>query len=228
MSITTFSPLLRNKTTMWKWGLALVSFVAALMGFLALAEDVWERDPFPWDVPLMVFLHNHSAPWLDSLMSFITQTGGLLTIPVLGILLWFLWRQKQQELAIVLTFNLLGVVVLNALLKNLFARPRPSVFQPLATVHTYSFPSGHTIVAVALYGFLALILWQNQLRKLAVLSGLWVFLIALSRIYLGVHYPSDVLGALLLGSAWLGLVMVLYQHSGRFHFLLRKVDCSDG
>jgi undecaprenyl-diphosphatase len=213
---------------MWKWGLALTSFVAALMGFLALAEDVWERDPFLWDVPMMVFLHNHSAPWLDSLMLFITQTGGLLTIPVLGIVLWFLWCQKQQELAIVLTFNFLGAVVLNALLKNLFARPRPLVFQPLTIVHTYSFPSGHTIAAVALNGCLALILWQNQRRRMAVLSGLWVFLIALSRIYLGVHYPSDVLGALLLGSAWLGLVMVLYQLSGRFHFLLCKVARSDG
>jgi membrane-associated phospholipid phosphatase len=96
--------------------------------------------------------------------------------------------------------------LLNSLLKLLFARPRPNVFPPLMAETSYSFPSGHTMSAVAVYGLLALLLWQRGQYAWALLPGLWVPLVALSRVYLGVHYPSDVLASLALGTIWLVIV----------------------
>lgn len=79
---------------------------------------------------------------------------------------------------------------------------------PLVTVHSYSFPSGHTITAVALYGFIAYLFWMQSHRMLAMFTSIWAGLIAFSRIYLGVHYPSDVLGAIAVGGIWLQLVLL--------------------
>jgi len=87
------------------------------------------------------------------------------------------------------------------------------VFPPLTTETSYSFPSGHAMAAVAVYGVLALLLWQRGKRGWAVLAGAWVPLVAISRVYLGVHYPSDVLASLALGTIW--LIIVWFTHIGQ-------------
>jgi undecaprenyl-diphosphatase len=94
------------------------------------------------------------------------------------------------------------------LLKLLFARPRPNVFPPLTLETSFSFPSGHTMAAVAFYGLIAILLWRDHHYGWALLPGLWVPLVALSRIYLGVHYPSDVLASLAVGTIWLALILL--------------------
>ena len=106
-----------------------------------------------------------------------------------------------------------GAILLNSVLKLLFARPRPDLFPPLVVEHSFSFPSGHTMSAIAFYGLLALILWQRGRRSWAVLAGLWVPLVALSRVCLGAHYPSDVLASLAIGTIW--LVLVWFTHTGQ-------------
>ena len=193
-----------------RWLLSLIVVVSAASVFLELAEDVWLKEGFSWDVPLMLDIHRLSTPWLDTVMQAITLTSsGVVVVFAVGLAVW-LWRWRQQPLdALTLVVTIFGAVAINTLFKLLFARPRPTVFPPLTVEHSYSFPSGHTSTAVAFYGLLAVLLWRAHHRGWALLSGVWVLAVALSRVYLGAHYPSDVLGSLMLGVIWISAVMVV-------------------
>jgi undecaprenyl-diphosphatase len=96
-------------------------------------------------------------------------------------------------------------------LKLLFVRPRPDVFPPLTTELGYSFPSGHALTSAALYGFLAFLCWQARRRVWALLLAFFGLWIGASRVYLGVHYPSDVLAASAVGVVWLAVVVLGYR-----------------
>lgn len=197
----------------WRiWGLGLAA-VALLGIFGALAEDVWMKESFSWDAPLMLAVHRLSAPWLDQFMIFITRIGspGLYLLTPLTIL--WLWRRRRHHAAIALAVSVAGAGLLSAALKIIFARPRPAVFPPLTVESTYSFPSGHTLVSIAYFGFIAYLLLQEKHRVAALVASLLAVLIAVSRIYLGVHYPSDVLGSLSIGLLWLGVVVGGYRRS---------------
>lgn len=195
--------------------LVIVLLFVLLSLFLELADDVWRREGFAWDAPLMLGIHRYSRPWLDQVMLWVTRTGSDLAFVFLMTLsAWLLYSGKQLE-ALFFIASFVGAVSLNCLLKLLFARPRPEVFPPLVVAHTYSFPSGHTIAAVSLYGLLALYLWHEGLRVLASFSASWVLAVAFSRIYLGAHYPSDVLGAMAVGGIWLIVIWKAYARLAR-------------
>lgn len=183
--------------------LGLTIVAVSLFIFTKLAEDVWFKEGFSWDAPIILGIHSLSNPILDILMKLVTQTGNIGAISLVSIMAgWFFWNRRQVD-----AFSILGVfggaVGINALLKLIFARPRPHLFPPLVVETDFSFPSGHVTAAVAVYGFLAFLLWQNRHRVWAVLSAMWVLVVAFSRIYLGVHYPSDTLAAMTFTSLWL-------------------------
>jgi len=193
--------------------LAAISLIgAAAVLFLELSEDVWLKEGFAWDAPIMLWLHQWSAPWLDALFLAITHSAGAWLAGALVVVGWVLWRRGEGKTAVVILTSFVGSAGLNALLKLFFARPRPAVFLPLTAVSSYSFPSGHTMAAIAVYGLTAVLLWQRRRTGWAVLAGLWVPLVALSRVYLGVHYPSDVLASLAVGTIWLVLILSFYQN----------------
>jgi membrane-associated phospholipid phosphatase len=183
----------------------------AFFVFADLAEDVWLNEGFSWDAPLILALHATSRPWLDTLFMVITQTAGVWIVVPLLMTAVTLWQQRKIELAVLFLLSFAGAAGLNALLKLLFARPRPQLFPPLVTEHSFSFPSGHTMSAGAFYGLLAILLWHNQRYIKAILAGFWILLVGTSRIYLGAHYPSDVLASLTAGTIWLILVTSFYQ-----------------
>lgn len=190
--------------------IALLGLAAII--FLKLADDIWFQEGFWWDTPMMLAIHRFSSPPLDALVMVFTSTGGkLLPLVFLGAGI-VLWRKKRKTELIALGVSTGGSFAINGVLKWLFARPRPAVFPPLTVETTFSFPSGHTMAAVAFYGLLAVFLWQWHQRGSAMFSAGWVFIIAFSRIYLGVHYPSDVLGALAVGLLW--LIIVVWAHRG--------------
>ena len=191
--------------------LTLFVILIASFIFIDLAEDVWLNEGFAWDALLMLALHGISHPWLDTFFIGVTQTAGeWVIVPLLGTAVT-LWRQQKNVVAIMILVSFTGAVGLNTLLKHLFARPRPQIFPPLMVETSFSFPSGHTMTAVAFYGLLAILLWRSQRYPWAILSGLWVFIVAVSRVYLGVHYPSDVLASLTVGAIWLVLVISFFQ-----------------
>ncbi len=132
-------------------------------------------------------------------------------------LLISLWFGFQKRIALALWFFpsiLLGEITLK-LLKHLVARPRPATNGELALAHGFSFPSGHALASALFYGSLALLLCysnaNNRLKTIgAVVLLFWIFFMAYDRVYLGVHYPSDVLGGFLLGIAWSCCSLALY------------------
>ena len=139
-----------------------------------------------------------------------------------GIALWLLISRRPWWL-LTLILCVPGGLVLNATVKQIFRRARPQFDEPLLSLTSYSFPSGHTAGATVLYGFLAVLLLtfvrQPSWRALIVTAAtVMVALVALSRVYLGVHYLSDVAGAIFEGAVWLALcfwvVRALRRHIG--------------
>lgn len=185
----------------WLVGLKIVFVLSAV--FAQLAKKVWFQESLIWDASFMLAVHNLGNPTLDVIMRFVTQTGGtgavIIAIALTG---WLAWKQRRVEsLFVLIGFG--GATGINSLLKLLFARPRPNLFPPLVVESTFSFPSGHVAASVAIYGLLAVLFWKNKHRVLALMSGAWIFMVAISRIYLGVHYPSDTLAAIAFTSLWL-------------------------
>jgi len=192
----------------WSFGLTIVS--SLILVFAKLAEDVWFQEGLSWDVPIILAIHQQGSPTLDTMMRFITGTGEIGAIIVVIILSgWFIWQHRQAEaLSALIAFG--GAMAINSLLKLLFARPRPQLFPPLVVESGFSFPSGHVTASVVAYGFLAVLLLRNKKYGWAAVSAYWILLVAVSRIYLGVHYPSDTLAAIAFTSLWL-FVVVLAQ-----------------
>lgn len=182
----------------------------ATYAFFGLAEEVWERETLAWDNQIALALHSLSSPLLDRIMTFITWSGFQLAIPLTLLLVGWFWWQQERRRAVFAVVAVAGAALTGVLLKAIFQRPRPTIFTPLFVETSYSFPSGHTLTAVGLYGFVAILLWRSGRRGWAIVSALWAVLVGISRIYLGVHYPSDVLASFAVGTIW--LLVVAYQY----------------
>ncbi len=112
---------------------------------------------------------------------------------------------RHRRAAALVVLAVAGAELLQLGLKPLFGRPRPGVFPPLERIGSAAYPSGHALVSAALAGALVLICWQRRWRTLAALpAAVYVLAVGFSRLYLGVHYPSDVLAGWLLAAAWVG------------------------
>jgi membrane-associated phospholipid phosphatase len=203
-----FRPQSRRQLIVWL--AALILLLTAVLLFLELAEDVWLNEGFQWDATLILGIHSLSQPWLDKFFWLVTQTAGPFIVVLVGITAVWFWWHGERTIALLFIVSFVGTFLLNSLLKIIFSRPRPDLFPPIVVEHSYSFPSGHTMSAIAYYGLLALVLWQRGRRGWAVLAGLWVPSVAFSRVYLGAHYPSDVLASLAIGTIWLVIVWFVY------------------
>lgn len=193
------------------WIAVIVVMLSAGILFWELAIGIQLEEGFVWDVDLMQALETLHRPWLDALFKAITRTAGPLILVPISITVVYLWRRSEKTAAALIVTSFLTAIIVGQLFKMQFARPRPDVFTPLVVEHTASFPSGHTLAALSFYGLLSLLLWERGHRFWSVVSGIWVFLIALSRIYLGAHYPSDVLASLALGTILLIITLFTYK-----------------
>jgi membrane-associated phospholipid phosphatase len=178
--------------------------------FGAIAEDVFEGDPIVQiDQQVAHWFHQHATPAVTHVMRAISFFGSVacLTAVSVAVALWFVVRREWLNLSL-FAVTMFGGSVLNSALKHFFHRERPVLENPLVTLSSYGFPSGHTMGATLLYGLLALFVWKNVRDRRARLASLFgaavlILLIGLTRIYLGAHYFSDVLGALAAGLLWL-------------------------
>jgi membrane-associated phospholipid phosphatase len=208
--------LVHSRELLIPWGLGWLLALIATWIFVDLAGDVWLMEGFTWDAPVMLAIHRLTTPRLTALMLVVTTTGQSIAVVVLAVVLYWLWRHDRRLDAVTTLVSFVGAVAISTVLKLVFARPRPHVFPPLVPpINTYSFPSGHTLASVALYGLLAIWLWRGGHRWWAVLSAAWVLVVGFSRIYLGAHYPSDVVASLALGTVWLVLIMAGYDRLAR-------------
>ena len=130
----------------------------------------------------------------------------------------YLWFRRLRLWLLALVISVFGGILLNVLLKNMFQRPRPHFNNPMLNLNTYSFPSGHTLMATVFYGTLCAFLFTRthdfRWRLLAIAVGvLLIALVGFSRVYLGAHYLSDVLAAMMEGVAWLTTCLVAVRLS---------------
>ena len=185
-----------------KW---IILFIC-LIGFLALAEDVFNKEIMKGDIigykVVSTFLISDFA---TPIAKFITNFGGAIFLIILTILLIVVLKNKKVGLSICI--NLVVVTILNQLIKRLLQRPRPTEFRIIEETG-YSFPSGHSMVSMAFYGYLIYLIYRFVKNKYLkwisiVLLSLLICLIGISRIYLGVHYTSDVLGGFLISISYL-------------------------
>jgi undecaprenyl-diphosphatase len=180
--------------------------------FGAIAEDLTPNDPLVLlDQRVAVWFHHHATPAITHVARAITFFGsvGWVTIVSVAVALFFICRRAWTNL-LLLALTMIGGSTLNIVLKHFFHRQRPILENPLVTLSSYGFPSGHTMGATMLYGLLALLAAKHAKSHRAraacfVAACVLILLIGLSRIYLGAHYLSDVLGAIAAGIVWLTL-----------------------
>ena len=199
-----------------KWSILFI----CLVGFLAIAEDVFNKEIMNGDIIgyklVSTFLISDFA---TPIAKFITNFGGAIFLIIATIILFILIKNKKIGVSII--SNLVIVTILNQLLKNILQRPRPNEFRIIEETG-FSFPSGHSMASMAFYGYLIYLIYKYVKNKylkwtLIVLLSILICTIGISRIYLGVHYTSDVLGGFLISISYL----VIYI-SAVNKFLLEK------
>ena len=194
----------------WRLLLPFVGVLLPLWAFAGLATEMREDGFLFFDIPTMVFLHQWTSPRVDAFFSVVSQIGylwGVVPANVL-ILLWLVVRRRYRD-GLFFGLAVLGSLAVNLAAKNYFARVRPELWLSIAPEHSYSFPSGHAMGSVTLGVAVTLLCWQSRWRWPAfVAASVFIALVGMSRIYLGVHYPSDILAGWAAGTAW---VVAMYQ-----------------
>lgn len=191
--------------------------VAATWGFVQIADVVQEGATQRFDETVLHWMADRQTPLLQKVMFEITLLGtGIVLMTMVFVAALFLWLSNHRFSALLLVIATWGGVVINSLLKTTFNRPRPQVFEWGATVLTSSFPSGHAMSATIAYGTVAYLAARLQTTRTArfltiFVAGLLIVLICASRLYLGVHYPSDVFAGSLMGLAWTGFCMATLE-----------------
>jgi undecaprenyl-diphosphatase len=190
---------------------ALLIAATALFVFGWLAEEMLEGDTQQFDAYLRTAVHQLATPGLTRLMQVFSFLGSVVAVTAMCLVaicvsLYF----SNARTAALLAITMLGVTALDVALKHAFHRPRPVAFFG-ATPSSYSFPSGHALGSLCFYGILAAIL-ATRVRGRGAKFCVWmaavllVGMIGFSRIYLGVHYPSDVIAGYCAAAVWVGAV----------------------
>jgi undecaprenyl-diphosphatase len=192
---------------------------AATLAFAAIAAQVADGDADAFDVAVAHHIHAAAAPALDVVMLAATYAGSTWVIaPAVTTTMAYAWRRDHLRLAVILGAGWVVAELLNATLKLMFERPRPDLFRAIPSPHSHSFPSGHAMRSIAIYGAIAAVLCaiHPRLTRGVVLTvALLVLAIGLSRVYLGVHWPSDVVAGYAFGAISLAVTVHLTHRAER-------------
>jgi|ERR1700754_2391334 len=192
--------------------LGLTTAIGALIFFAWLADEVLEGETQHFDEVTRVAVHQLASPGMTSAMRGISFLGSMIFLTIATAFAVFLFaRRHWRREAILFAITMGGAALLNMTLKLAFQRPRPVPYFNLVPPESYSFPSGHSLASCCFYGALAAIVTTRLKRKrdrtiLWVLSIAMFLLIGLSRIYLGVHYTTDVIAGFSAALIWIMVV----------------------
>ncbi|HEX5075532.1 MAG TPA: phosphatase PAP2 family protein [Gemmatimonadaceae bacterium] len=196
--------------------------VLGTYAFAELAKLVSGGHTQAFDDAVLLWMQHHQTPWLEGLMLEITMLGTwIVVLSIVSIAGLFLWLTRHRYSAVLLLVATAGGIGLNNILKVGFTRPRPHVFEWGTTANSWSFPSGHAMSATVVYmtvAYLAARLQKRHVARLATLAiaAALVALICFSRLYLGVHYPSDVIAGVIIGLSWAAFCMATLEAIQRF------------
>lgn len=203
-----------------------------IYGFLAIADEMAEGEIDAFDTALLLALRNPAdlsdpigPPWLEETALEITALGGYpLIVLTLAAVIGFLLVTRRPGPALYALLSVSGGTIVSQLLKSFYDRPRPDLVAHLDTIHTASFPSGHAMMSTVAYLTLAALIVRIVVSRAArayvlVVAVLVSLAVGVSRVYLGVHWPSDVAAGWALGVAWASLswlaVTALRRWTGR-------------
>lgn len=225
----------RNNPNFPYYLLIIVSFIVFVIGtniFVELSGEISGQAMKEYDTMITDFVTSFRTPALNKFFQFVTDLGDLYAYLVATTIasIFFFFKLKNKRFI----FQLIGVVILSALanmaLKRAFNRARPTI-EHLVVVKTLSYPSGHSMSAMAFYGFLTYLIFQIKMKRwlralLAFIFISMILLIGLSRIYLGVHFPSDVAGGFIAGMIWVAFCIVLFNILALLRIRKRREDGS--
>lgn len=191
-----------------KW---IILFICLVL-FVEIVEDIFQNDIYQFDQGIYTVISTFINPALTAFFRIITRFGDwMIIIPTCFLCMIFLKEKRNKGLIII---NLVTIFIINQLLKIIFNRPRP-IENRLVEASGYSFPSGHSMISMAFYGFFIYLVYKNVKniilrRVICIALSILILLIGISRIYLGVHYASDVVGGFLLSLSYLVLFVRFY------------------
>ncbi|MGQ0713931.1 MAG: phosphatase PAP2 family protein [Gemmatimonadaceae bacterium] len=208
----------RRGDTTWTWAWVIGGYLAAVIAGALFAQLMrrtgnWNQG-LSWERELMLAMHVRWAEPLDSLLLVLPWLGTNITlIPlVVVVAIWLVAKRDRPDLAMHLVVVQLGSFTLNAVLKDIFDRPRPELWEARGQHAWAAFPSGHAIASVSVLLTAALLLrlergWRWPMRVAAVLLVFSLY----SRLYLGVHWPTDVVGGVIVGFVWLATTYIAFR-----------------
>jgi membrane-associated phospholipid phosphatase len=201
---------------------ALLVLAGSLWAFGQIVDETFQEGETRTDERVAEWLHGRATDPFTDVFRVITTLGNFVTLLAVSVLAaGLLWRRSRQTDALFVALALLGAQVLSTGMKLGFRRERPFFPDPLAAESTFSFPSGHSLVSLAVYGSIALVLarrLQSPGRRALLFAGTGVLVLAIgfSRMYLGVHFLSDVLAGFAAGLAWLALLYAALELRNRY------------
>ncbi|BBH24508.1 phosphatidylglycerophosphatase B [Paenibacillus baekrokdamisoli] len=199
----------------------LLVLLVAIAGFEGLSILVSRNQLKQFDASIIDVVQGWESPTLTKAAKLLSAVGSSsVTIPliiVVAVVLFIVLKHRKE--LILLIGGMLGSTLLNELLKRLYHRARPDIHR-IIEQEGFSFPSGHSMAAFTFYGLMTFLLWRHlpsQRWRIALLvfSGCMILSIGLSRIYLGVHYPSDVIGGYWISACWIAVCIRLFRRSAR-------------
>jgi membrane-associated phospholipid phosphatase len=190
-----------------KQGGWLIVYVVILGVVAWLCTEVWEQEAFSLDRSTLLWIHQFATPQLDRVMLFFTSLGNppVMVTLFVATLVWLAIKRRSAD-GIRFAIVCAGGVLINQEMKLFFAKPRPELWHRLITDPSFSFPSGHATGSMVVYGFIAYILakeFRQYRRYIYPVTSLLIIAIGFSRLYLGVHYPTDIIAGYGIGFLWL-------------------------
>lgn len=170
-----------------------------------LAVQIWQKkDGFSWDIPILMAVHSTANPQLDAIAVVLTKWGSFwIAFPILSaIALILLHKHKWRKFTYVLT-TAVGNFIIKDIAKEFIHRVRPHLWTSKAPEFNYAFPSGHAMTSMTLIMILLILTWYRPWRLLVLtLGSFYLLVIAWTRLYLGVHFPSDIIAGWMVALAW--------------------------
>ena len=196
--------------------LLLVGLALPLLIFGRLAYGVWgQKGGILWDESILLSIHETANPQLDLFAKTLTKFGlfwGVFPLAIVTMLV--LWKQRFWRSLAYWLITMLGSILINHTGKSVIHRVRPELWESPAPELNYSFPSGHAMYSMVFIAGLVILTWESKWRWVAlIVGGLFVLAIGWTRLYLGVHYPSDIVAGWMVSIAWaIGVGLLIKPH----------------
>ena len=198
--------------------IAFIISVVSIIGFSLISLLISDQKIIQFDRTIIDSVQGLETPSLTMIMKILTFIGSAPFVIVLSLcLLLFLYKVLHHRLELILfTAAILGSAILNGILKNIFHRVRPDLHR-LIDIAGYSYPSGHAMNAFTVYSIISFLLWRHISSRwgriiLIIVSMVMILAIGISRIYLGVHYPSDIIGGYFASGFWVTTAILFFQY----------------